>query len=784
MPFRLLLPLLVLASASPVRADPPHVSYIFPAGGQRGTTVEFRVGGHFLHEGCPFEMIGPGVSASERIERGSTVWFEGPVIPLPASQQKEDYPKDYTGSVQIAADAEPGPRYWRVSTSQGVTPRMKFEVGDLPEILEEEIDGDPVPVPVSLPVTINGRIFPREDVDLWTFEAEAGAIVGAEVSADRIGSGMDAVLEVVGPDGQVVAMNDDRFGTDPAVTFVAPAAGRYTARIRDTAFGGLQHYVYRLTLRTGPVVESVFPLGGRRGSEVALQLTGTGLQKDSQVFSIPVDAPPVVSWNPVGLASARWLVTSDRPEHLESEPVNTESEAVTLPALTVPGVLNGRIGKPGDVDFWKLSGRGGGTLMIEVFASRLGTSLDPVLSILSLEGKPLAQNDDLSGGETDSRVLWKVPADGEYLLKIEDQLTSRGGARFGYRIEVHEQSQPDYRLTLPAESLVVERGGQEVRFKVSVDRSLGYQDAIELTVEGLPAGVSVSGQTIPKGRADTQLVFKAEEQAPVTLARIRVVGQAAGTTDKDASLIRTAEFPQLFPESPVQEVALAVAMRTPFKFTMPFETKYVARGTVYSRKYVLDRGGFEGPIEIELADRQNRHLQGVTGPKIIVPPGVSEFEYPVTLPPWMEIGRTSRSCLMASAFMADETGRQHRISFSSQEQNDQIVIIVDPVRLSVETERRTVSLERGGRVVLPVTVSRGTGMSGPVRVRIRGERHMRGWSSTPVELPEDVSRGEIVLNFEADATGPFNAPLILEAVMQDERGQPVTAECPVRVRVP
>ena len=49
---------------------------------------------------------------------------------------------------------------------------MKFVVGDLPEVIESEIDGQPIPERVSLPVTINGRIFPREDVDIWTFEVQ------------------------------------------------------------------------------------------------------------------------------------------------------------------------------------------------------------------------------------------------------------------------------------------------------------------------------------------------------------------------------------------------------------------------------------------------------------------------------------------------------------------------------------------------------------------------------------------------------------------------------------
>jgi len=242
----------VNVSAISAFAEPPHVSYIFPAGGQRGAEVSFKVGGHYLHEGCPFEMTGPGVSASARIERTETVWFEGPLIPQPASQRKEDYPKDYLGSVKIANDAPLGVRRWRVNTSQGVTSRMKFVVGDLPEIIEKEIDGEPIPTSVKLPVTINGRIFPREDVDIWTFEAKAGERISCEVNAARIGSPLDSRIEIRSPAGKVLTENVDALGVDSFVQFVAPTAGRYECRIHDIAFGGLQHYVYRLTIRKGP----------------------------------------------------------------------------------------------------------------------------------------------------------------------------------------------------------------------------------------------------------------------------------------------------------------------------------------------------------------------------------------------------------------------------------------------------------------------------------------------------------------------------------------------------
>ena len=338
-------------------AESPHVSYIFPAGGQRGTEVSYKVGGHYLHEGCPFEMTGPGVSASARIERTKTVWFEGPLIPQPASQRKEDYPNDYLGLVKIAKGAPLGFRRWRVNTSQGVTSRMKFVVGDLPEVTEQEIDGEPIPTTVQLPVTINGRIFPREDVDIWRFDTEAGKRISCEVNAARIGSPLDSRIEIRGPDGSVLTENVDALGVDSFVQFVAPKAGRYECRIHDIKFGGLQHYVYRLTIRTGPYLKSVYPLGGQRGDAVTFQLSGTDLPMNQANVAIPKNSARQFNLSLPDVASNNvTLVAGNLPEHLEVEP-NDVTDSVKPEAVSLKSgmVFNGRIDKPGDIVLFRFS---------------------------------------------------------------------------------------------------------------------------------------------------------------------------------------------------------------------------------------------------------------------------------------------------------------------------------------------------------------------------------------------------------------------------------------------
>ncbi len=182
-----LLSVLIVACADDrAMANPPVASYLFPAGGQRGTTVPIRVGGLFLYDRCGFEVLGTGIHSPSKIEKMPTLFFEGPLLPLPDSQQAEDYPRDMAASLRISADAALGVRRARVWTAEGAASGLTFVVGELPEIIEDEIEGDPIPVSVKLPVTINGRIFPRQDVDIWSFSARKGQAITCEVNASRI----------------------------------------------------------------------------------------------------------------------------------------------------------------------------------------------------------------------------------------------------------------------------------------------------------------------------------------------------------------------------------------------------------------------------------------------------------------------------------------------------------------------------------------------------------------------------------------------------------------------
>jgi hypothetical protein len=725
------------------------------------------------------------VQAGREIKPTKTVWFEGPFVPLPDSQQPMDYPRDYAGEVKIAAGAPPGVRYWRVWTAQGAPPPMKFVVADLPEVVEQEIEGAPIPVEVQLPVTVNGRIFPREDLDVWSFKARRGQVISCSVLAASLGSPLDSRLEVLDPHGRRLAENDDGAGSDSFLRFVAPEDGTYQVRIHDINFRGGQAYVYRLTLTADPTVDWVYPLGGRRGSKVEFETGWQGhsrrgtARRETVAVELPKDSRPDHAQRfPIhGKRSQPFLIElDDLPEHLEVEP---NDEPARVKPVPLPAILNGRIDHPGDVDFWAFSARKGDVYEFDVRAGRLGSPLAAVFALLDTSGKELARADAVGSGTADPQLTFTVPADGIYVVRLAERFPSRGGPAYAYRLLVRPPRGPDYRLHLGEASLTLNRGG-EAKLKVQVERSGGFKGAIRLQVDGLPQGVSASGTLVREEQNATEIVFTDTPAARVGGTSLTIRGTA---TVAGRPVVRTATLPAERGTAALDSVLLALALPTPFKLkgdASEFDFRWAPKGTVMFRHFRIERGGYSGPLEARIADRQGRFLQGVTGPTLNIPPDVNEFDYPVHFSPSMETARTSRTVVSLVGKVRDADSTEHEVNFSSNEQNCQIIAVIEPERLSVKPDRVSLRAVPGARLTLPVEVLRGKGLQGPATVEVVIPKQTRGLIVDPVTVPADQTRALVHLRFTGDKVGPFNQAVVVQATMM-EKGQPVVAAAKVEI---
>jgi hypothetical protein len=186
-----------------------------------------------------------------------------------------------------------------------------------------------------------------------------------------------------------------------------------------------------------PKVDYLFPAGGQCGASVEVEFSGTfpiwpaegwashpgivitpAKQSGKATIAIAPDVPGGVHWlrlfDKTGASGLRPFLVSQVVEVQEKEPNDDYRKPQSV---LQPVVVNGRLGKPDDVDNFAVVLKKGETLVASVEAFRtLRSPMDAVLQVLSADGFVLAQNDDFL--ETDPLIAFVVPKDGTYLVRV------------------------------------------------------------------------------------------------------------------------------------------------------------------------------------------------------------------------------------------------------------------------------------------------------------------------------------------------------------------------------
>jgi hypothetical protein len=156
-----------------------------------------------------------------------------------------------TPRLTAIAPATPGVHEVQLDSDGHKTNPATLIVSPLPQVLEQEPNDTPqLAQRVAIPCGVNGRIGAPRDLDHFVFHAPKGKAIRFEVMARRFGtalrSSLDSVLDVMTPQGQVLASNDDAIGKDAALLFTPPADGDYVVRLRDLNSKGGDAFVYYL----------------------------------------------------------------------------------------------------------------------------------------------------------------------------------------------------------------------------------------------------------------------------------------------------------------------------------------------------------------------------------------------------------------------------------------------------------------------------------------------------------------------------------------------------------
>src|SRR5207248_8841806 len=124
--------------------------------------------------------------------------------------------------------------------------------------------------------------------------------------------------------------------------------------------------------------------------------------------------------------------------------------------------LNGIISRTGDSDWLKFRAQKNEPLDVAVYGRRVRSPFYSVIEIFDTKGKSLASNDDAAGA--DSYLKFSPPADGDYFLKVRDQL-NQGGLDYVYRVEIAPVT-PSLTLNIPQ----VARNDSQTRQYIVVPR--------------------------------------------------------------------------------------------------------------------------------------------------------------------------------------------------------------------------------------------------------------------------------------------------------------------------
>lgn len=224
--------------------------------------------------------------------------------------------------------------------------------------------------------------------------------------------------------------------------------------------------------------------------------------------------------------------------------------------------------------------------------------IHPPGSTFSPNGYPLThvnyRNDD--GGPLfgkDSHLEFTPPRDGEYIVRLTDA-RGQNGEDYAYRLLIHPP-RPDYRISMSPEHPNLPKGGSTT-VTVECERYDGFNEPIEVRLEGLPPGFTATSSYIEPGETATTLLLSAAPEAVTpqrtdktpssihVVASARIGGQEvvrAIEPDNGARLVTVMPNPDIRVATDRQEIVLHPGEET----------------TVEAQ---IDRGKFGGRIPIDV----------------------------------------------------------------------------------------------------------------------------------------------------------------------------------------
>jgi len=506
---------MIVGIATPLRlsAEVPAVTALFPAGVQTGQSVTVK-------------LQGPVGTAPVE------VWSDRTDLSITATVKPDEFVFTAT------ADARPGVAWLRWHNAEGASDVRPFLMGSDPEIVEIEPNNaaKEAQAIATLPVTINGALDKRHEIDTFSVALKAGQTLVASLDASRsLPSPIDPVLQLADSQGFIVDQNEDSFGSDPQLVWTAPTDGTWFIRLfafpaepnSSIEYAGTPNSIYRLHLTTGPVIDHLLPMVKQPGEFAAAgwNLTGEKFTLTGEPGSLRL-AP---------LASGVMAYTPFRIDQLP-EPVGTavvEEPASASQRVTLFTSITGVIDSPGDTDTYRFMGIKGQAIRIRTYTRSIGSCLDTLIRFRNSTGQLVTEQDD-SGESPDPNFDIVIPVDDEYTVEITDRF-GFGSDRHFYTLVIGPEV-ADFELSLAANRFTLDRT-KPLEIPVTINRLVGLNVPIQFSIEGLPAGVTLDPiESKPEGDTAKAVTLKLSVAVDAAAAKgpLRIMGQTTGPDLKRA----------------------------------------------------------------------------------------------------------------------------------------------------------------------------------------------------------------------------------------------------------
>ena len=730
------------------------VDYLLPRGGGVGATVEVEFHGSFLENPKELLFSRTGIQAAgfTRFGTGFKVKF------------------------QIAKDCPLGEHVLRVRTATGLSDAVTFWVSPFPTVYEfEDKAGQNDTIekakPVPMNSTVEGQILPGPDadVDMYRVDVKEGQRISVEVEAARLGTlhqggDSDLAVRILDAAGKELGRNDDSalYVQDPVLSILAPKSGTYFVEIKQQIYVTPRQAYYRAHIGTFSRPTAIYPAGGQAGTTLSARVLGDPAGERTVQINLPARTGNFEYYGEAPSANVLRV----------SSYANVLWEDGRGAAVNCPVALNGILAKPGESHVYRVAMKKGENWKVQVYARTLGAPVDPKIWIRGAASQRGAKNlleaDDarlVDLGQPSSRGNWyvkdqqdpvaifKVPADGEYLIGIEDA-TGAGGPDHVYRMEIEPVRDTVYTHITMSDGYQIPRltgmivpQGNRWTLDVQLAPGLGnnYKGEIDLEAVGLPRGVTMIAPRVAKGVTRVPVQFVAAADTPPQGAQIEILARPveagakldSGSRQGFALVNRGGELPWhlVF----LDRYALAVTEAAPFHMKLTAPAVPLMRGSELLLKAEVERAkGFDGAIEMQT----DWLPPGVSKESTVtIPAGKTEATFKIQANDKAATG-TFQIAMNASTTAGDAYSGIGRVRVSSEF----VELKVAEPYLSIELTRTSVERGKKGEIVGTLKVTRPFEGKATVRL-LQLPRGVKMLEPGPVITAKDK---DVVFRIEAD----------------------------------